>query len=85
MNQRIIYKKDDGVAIIIPAPECLQHHTIEEIAEKDVPEGLPYKIVDASEIPTDRTFRNAWEIDESELTDGVGGSITSFDEVQNGN
>ena len=31
-----------------------------------------YKIVDESEISSDRTFRNAWEIDESELTDGVG-------------
>jgi hypothetical protein len=60
MNQRIIYPTDDGgVAIIIPAPEC--GLTIEEIAAKDVPEGKPFKIVDVSEIPTDRTFRNAWE------------------------
>jgi hypothetical protein len=62
MNQRIIYPTDDGgVAIIIPAPECLQKHTIEEIAAKDVPAGKPYKIVDVADIPTDRTFRNAWE------------------------
>jgi hypothetical protein len=85
-EKRVIYKTEDGsVAIIVPTPDCLQYHTIEEIAEKDVPEGVPYKIVDVSEIPSDRTFRNAWEIDESELTDGVGGAITSFDEVQNGN
>jgi len=59
MNQRIIYPTDDGgVAIIIPADCGL---TIEEIAAKDVPEGKPYKIVDGSDIPTDRTFRNAWE------------------------
>lgn len=78
-EQRIIFKIEDGsVAIIVPTPECLEKYTIQQIAEKDVPEGLPYKIVDISEIPSDRTFRNAWEIDESELTDGVGGSITSF-------
>lgn len=60
MNQRIIYPTDEGgVAIIIPAPEC--GLTIEEIAAKDVPEGKPFKIVNASDIPTDRTFRNAWE------------------------
>jgi hypothetical protein len=59
MNSRIIYPTDDGVAIIIPAPEC--GLTIEEIAAKDVPVGKPYKIVDASDIPSDRTFRNAWE------------------------
>jgi hypothetical protein len=63
MNQRIIYPTDDGgVAIIIPAPEC--GLTIEEIATKDVPEGKPYKIVDVADIPTDRTFRNAWEFTE---------------------
>lgn len=85
MNQRVIYKTEDGgVAVIVPAQECLEKYTIQQIAEKDVPEGLPYKIVDVSEIPSDRTFRNAWEVDESELTDGVGGSITSFEEVENG-
>ena len=62
MNQRIIYPTDDGVAIIIPAVEC--GLTIEEIAAKDVPQGKPYKIVDVSDIPTDRTFRNAWEFTE---------------------
>ena len=73
MNKRIIYKNTDGtIAIIIPTPEALQNMTIDAIAQKDVPTGLNYKIVDDSVIPTDRTFRNAWTIDESELTDGVG-------------
>jgi hypothetical protein len=58
MNQRIIYLTDDGVAVIVPAPEC--GLTIEEIAAKDVPAGKPYEIVDVSEIPLDRTFRGAW-------------------------
>jgi hypothetical protein len=59
VNQRIIYPSDDGgVAIIIPADCGL---TIEEIAAKDVPEGKPFKIVDVADIPTDRTFRDAWE------------------------
>ncbi len=60
MNQRIIYPTDDGgVAVIIPAAEC--GLSIEEIAAKDVPAGKPYKIVDVSDIPEDRTFRAAWE------------------------
>ena len=58
MNQRIIYPTDDGVAIIVPADCGL---TIEEIAAKDVPAGKEYKIVDVEDIPSDRTFRNAWE------------------------
>lgn len=57
---RIIYKTDEGgVAVIIPAAEC--GLSIEDIAAKDVPAGKPFKIVDAADIPADRTFRNAWE------------------------
>jgi hypothetical protein len=62
MNKRIIYQNDEsGVAIIIiPTPEALTTMTIEEIAVKDVPQGKEYHIVDVSDIPEDRTFRNAW-------------------------
>ena len=58
MTQRIIYPTDNGVAIIVPADCGL---TIEEIVAKSVPVGKPYKIVDVADIPTDRTFRDAWE------------------------
>ena len=80
-DKRIIHPNDEGgVSIIVPAPEC--GLTIEEIAAKDVPAGKPYKIVDVSEIPTDRSQRNAWTVDEAELTDGVGAVWNTFDEVQ---
>jgi len=70
MDKRIIYKNDDGsIVIIIPADCGL---TVEQIAKKDVPTGKSYKIVDVSDISSDRTFRNAWTIDGAELTDGVG-------------
>ena len=63
MNKRIIYPNDNGgVAVVIPTVEC--GLTIEEIAAKDVPAGKPFKIVDVSDIPSDRTFRNAWEYTE---------------------
>ena len=59
-NPRIIYPTPEGgVAIIVPAPDC--GLTIEEIAAKDVPSGVPFRIVEATDIPEDRTFRNAWE------------------------
>lgn len=71
MTQRIIYQNDDGgVSIIIPAPDC--GLTVEEIAAKDVPTGKPYKIVDVADIPSDRTYREAWVVDVADLTDGVG-------------
>lgn len=58
--KRIIYPTPDGgVAIIVPAPDC--GLTIEEIAAKDVPAGVEFKIIDTADVPTDRTFRNAWE------------------------
>lgn len=79
MNQRIIFSTDDGgVAVIVPSPNCLQEHTIEKIAAKDVPAGRPYKIVSADDIPSDRTFRNAWTVNEADLTDGVGAESDMF-------
>ena len=70
MNKRIIYHNENGrVAIIIPAESGM---SIEAIAAKDVPTGKTYKIVDVTEIPTDRSKRNAWTVDEADLTDGVG-------------
>jgi len=64
-NKRIIYLNDDGgVSILIPSTEYLQTHTIEELAAKDVPAGKPYQIVNVEDIPSDRTFRNAWTYEE---------------------
>ena len=72
-NFRVIYKTDDGgVAVIIPAPEAIELYGIDAIAQKDVPTGKPYKIVDVSEIPTDRSMRAAWTVSVDILTDGVG-------------
>jgi hypothetical protein len=52
--KRIIYPiPEGGVAVIIPTESV-------ELALKDVPEGVPYEIVSADDIPTDRFFRNAW-------------------------
>jgi hypothetical protein len=60
--QRIIYKTPEGgVAIIVPAPDT--GLTIQQIAAKDVPHGIPYEIVNVSDIPEDRTFRNAWTLE----------------------
>lgn len=82
MTQRIIYQTDEGgVAVIIPTPEALGQYGIEAIALKDVPAGKPFKIVDAEDVPSDRTFRAAWEVDAATLTDGVGAESDQFPEV----
>ena len=79
--KRIIYKnQDNSVSILTPTNEALSFATIEQIAEKDVPHNLPYWIVPTSDIPTDRTFRDAWEVDESfGEPDGFGGENNEFD------
>lgn len=82
MTQKIIYQTDEGgVAVIIPTPESLGQYGIEAIALKDVPAGKPFKIVDYSDVPSDRTFRDAWEVDVATLTDGVGAESDQFPEV----
>ncbi len=62
---------DEGrVSIIAPAPDC--DLSIEDLAKKDVPEGKKFKIINTTDVSSDRSFRDAWIVDESELTDGVG-------------
>lgn len=77
---RIIYKTENGVSIIIPTGEI----DIAEVARKDVPVGVDYWIVEDSDIPTDRTFRNAWELGDSlGAADGQGiGSDAWFKEQE---
>ena len=79
---KIIFKnQDNSIGIITPTDEALNFATIKQIAEKDVPYNLPYWIVEDSIIPTDRTFRSAWEIDENfGKPDGFGGESNEFDD-----
>ncbi|MHA1303767.1 MAG: hypothetical protein ACTSPI_08705 [Candidatus Heimdallarchaeaceae archaeon] len=67
------------MGILIPTTEALSFATIEQIAEKDVPFELPYMIVPTTDIPTDRTYRNAWEWDNTLTPDGFGGESNEFD------
>lgn len=66
---RILYNDNEGLKILIPAIDLDPFI----LGEKDVPAGLLFKIVEDSEIPSDRTYRSAWtyEINESNK-DGVG-------------
>lgn len=80
--QVIIYKQDNGgVAIVRPTQEALDLYGIEAIARKDVPAGKPYKIIAAADLPTNRDDRDAWTVEETDLTDGVGADSNEFDEV----
>jgi hypothetical protein len=77
MTQVIIYNQDNGIpAVVMPTQEALDAHGIMAIAIKDVPAGKPFKIVDASELPTEP--QETWVVDEADLTDGIGGASNEF-------
>ncbi|MNF56515.1 hypothetical protein D3C84_380040 [compost metagenome] len=64
-KSRIVYQPEGGpVAILIPC-EC--GLTLEQIGCKDVPQGLPFWIIAATDVPKDRTDRDAWELDSSTM------------------
>lgn len=65
MKKVIIYPNErGGIAIVYPAPNC--GISLEEIARKDVPAGLPHIIIDEADVPSDLTFFDAFEADFSE-------------------
>jgi hypothetical protein len=64
---KIIYDNSGTLAQLIPAPKFLNklEGTDEQkliyVADKDLPTGTRYEIVEDLDVPVDRTFRNAWE------------------------
>lgn len=79
--KRIVFKNlDNIIAIIVPSEEALAKYTYKQIAEKDVPAGLEYVIVNTDVVPTDRTFRECWELEPNTIFDGVGSESNEFPE-----
>ena len=68
MAKVIIYEHNDETNVIVPSGDI----SVEETARKDVPADVDYWIVEQSTIPTDREFRNAWELDKSTLGTATG-------------
>ena len=56
---RIIFPNNSGgISVIVPAPGFTVQDCI-----VNVPSGKPYIIVNESDVPEDRTFREAWTAD----------------------
>lgn len=66
---KIIYLQENNVIAIV---SLVDESNIVEEAPKHVPLGKKFKIIDDSELPTDTKYRDAWTVDESDLTDGIG-------------
>ena len=64
----IIYN-DPETGILVEMWPCLHEinpatnkpFTVQEVADKDVPDGVSYSIVEDSSVPTDLSFRDAWK------------------------
>jgi len=79
---KIIYKnQDESIAVLHPTDEVLEQYSINIIAQKDVPAGVPYWIVEDSAIPEDRTFRDAWRIPPTIKPNGIGHNESTFEGV----
>jgi len=71
-SYRILYVSTTTgmVCILIPTGEVSQEDTV-----KAVPAGADYWIVDQADIPQDRSFRDAWELDTDELGTPTGTGV----------
>jgi len=75
MQDVIVYTTDTGgVAVVIPA--AASGLSLAQIAVKDVPAGRVYAVVPATDIPSDRTFRDAWVLRNSRVEHDMGKAKT---------
>ena len=75
----ILENKDKSIGVLIPTQECVSIFKIEAIAKKDTPQSLPFWIVEDDFIPTDRTYRDEWQLpDNFREPDGYGGESNEF-------
>lgn len=69
MDKVIIHPREDGGLVFTYPCDC--GIPVQEIARKDVPPGKPFIVLDASDLPEDRTYMDAWTADFSN-PDGYG-------------
>lgn len=76
MNKILIHKSNDNTSVTHFANDA-SDSAIRQEADKILEFGQCFRIADASELPEDRVFRDAWEIDDSDLNDGIAGEFTA--------
>lgn len=64
MSKILFQNSEGGLSVVVPTGET----PIEDVCHKCIPAGTPYLIVEDDVIPSDRSFRNAWEADFSTPT-----------------
>ena len=70
--KRIIQKENGNISVIHPAPKSrLENETeaewLDRVFTRATPDGAVFSDVDDAQIPSDRSFRNAWEIKDKKV------------------
>ena len=73
MNYAIFPNGQGGVSLLIPSGEL----PLMDTALKDVPVGVPFKLVSAADLPADSRLFEAWEADFSD-PDGHGIGMEAY-------
>ena len=58
MTQRIVYTCPDENCLVVIQPA--EGWTVQQVIEKDIPEGVTCTVIEESDLPSDRAFREAW-------------------------
>ena len=72
MDKSLVYTRPDGgVSVVIPAPALWadyqrqglsEQQFLEDVAASSIPQGTAYEVMDKSELPANRTYRDAWKL-----------------------
>lgn len=64
MAKRIIWQRPGGgLSVKTPSKKYTTTDDLIRIANRDIPKGIKYKIIEDTDLPSDRDFRDAWEGD----------------------
>lgn len=81
MKNILIYKSQDNLHVT-HFVKNLNTDEITQQAENLLPFGTLYRIGTVDELPEDRTFRDAWDLDDSDYN-GIAGKITTIKKIAN--
>jgi hypothetical protein len=83
IDNDVVIFKDPNTNIIAVFWRADDRFTMDEIAKRVTPEGVKYKIVKESDLPTSDIFQETWEYDFENSYDGIGVTEEEWEEVVN--
>lgn len=79
MAKQIIYERPEGgLSVVTLVKQNPTNDDLTRSAHRNIPKDIKYKIIDNTDLPSDRDFRDAWEGDFSS-PDGTSIGRTAYD------